>query len=127
VREGEDMNDKTKYKKENREIEGAFEDEFSPMALSIDWDLYGSYLEGSDLSDEQKRELIETLWNIVVAFVDLGFGIHPVQQVCEQEAEIRDFAALIDGDMLNLENLSNDNLSEVTNGTPGTFRGRSPK
>jgi len=52
--------------------------------LSIDWDLYGEYLADSDLSDDQKLEFIETLWNIVVAFVDLGFGVHPIQQVSEQ-------------------------------------------
>lgn len=52
-------------------------------SLSIDWELYGTYLEASDLSDEQKREVIEALWSIVISFVDLGFGIHPVQQACE--------------------------------------------
>lgn len=48
--------------------------------LNIDWDLYGEYLEESDMSDDEKRELIETLWNIVVSFVDLGFGIESVQR-----------------------------------------------
>ncbi|MCP4933237.1 MAG: hypothetical protein GY927_03315 [bacterium] len=48
-------------------------------ALTIDWDLYGQYLEGSNLSEAEKRETIEALWSIVVSFVDLGFGIHPAQ------------------------------------------------
>ncbi len=56
-------------------------------SLSIDWEVYASYLDENDLTDDQKREFIETLWNIVVAFVDLGFGIHPVQQACEQDGE----------------------------------------
>lgn len=47
----------------------------TPPQLTIDWDAYGQYLEGSDLSDDQKIELIETLWSIVVSFVDLGFGV----------------------------------------------------
>lgn len=47
--------------------------------LSIDWDLYGEYLEGSDLSDDEKREFIQILWDIMVSFVDLGFGIESVQ------------------------------------------------
>ena len=51
-----------------------------PPTLTIDWDLYGGYLADSDLSDAQKRDLIETLWSLVVACVDLGFGIHPLQQ-----------------------------------------------
>ncbi|MGJ8670994.1 MAG: hypothetical protein ACSHXK_16040 [Oceanococcus sp.] len=60
------------------------DDGLQPPSLTIDWELYGKYLEDSDLTDDQKREFIETLWSIVVAFVDLGFGVHPVQQACEQ-------------------------------------------
>lgn len=45
-------------------------------SLSIDWDLYAEYLNDCDLSDDQKQELIETLWHIVVSFVDLGFGVN---------------------------------------------------
>ncbi|MET1414382.1 hypothetical protein ABVF61_19070 [Roseibium sp. HPY-6] len=48
--------------------------------LTLDVDYYQSFLDDVDISDAQKRELIETLWNIVVQFVDLGFGIHPLQQ-----------------------------------------------
>lgn len=56
----------------------------SPPTLAIDWELYGAYLEESDLDEDQKREFIEALWSIVVSFVDLGFGIDPTQQVCGQ-------------------------------------------
>ncbi len=52
--------------------------------LIIDWELYGEYLEEADLTDDQKREFIETLWSIMVSFVDLGFGIHPLQHACGQ-------------------------------------------
>lgn len=53
-------------------------------SLTIDWDLYLSHLEDSDMSDDQKRDFIQTLWNIVVSFVDLGFDIHPLQQAREK-------------------------------------------
>jgi len=60
-----------------------------PLTLTIDWELYGQYLEDSDMSDAEKREFIEVLWSIVVSFVDLGLGIHPTQLVtgdrCEQD------------------------------------------
>ena len=56
----------------------------APPSLTIDWQAYAAMLEESDWSDAQKRELIETLWSIVVAFVDLGFGVHPAQQACGQ-------------------------------------------
>lgn len=49
-------------------------------ALSVDWDLYSSYLEESDASDEDKQALLETLFDIVLTFVDLGFRLHPLQQ-----------------------------------------------
>lgn len=66
-----------------------------PPSITVDWDRYGQYLEESDLSDAEKRAFLETLWSIVVSFVDLGFGVHPVQQACEnscaQSAEIRAF------------------------------------
>jgi len=55
-----------------------------PPGLTIDWEAYSVMLEESDATDAQKRELIATLWSLVVAFVDLGFGVHPVQQVCGQ-------------------------------------------
>ena len=61
-------------------------DTHAPMTalprLEIDWALYSAMLEDMEASDEEKRELIAILWNIVVAFVDLGFGISSTQQAC---------------------------------------------
>ena len=76
-----DTNDK-------QEIAEPTNDSVQFPSLTIDWDLYGRYLENSDLSDEKKREFIETLWSIVVGFVDLGFGIHPLQRSCGQNDEM---------------------------------------
>ena len=55
----------------------------SRPTLTVDWDRYGEMLEDADLTEVQKREFLETLWTIIVGFVDLGFGIHPVQQVLD--------------------------------------------
>ena len=53
-------------------------------ALFLDIDLYQHQLESDDYTDAQKREFVEALWSIMTAFVDLGFGIHPLQQIdCE--------------------------------------------
>ncbi|MEL6648133.1 MAG: hypothetical protein AAFQ05_10585 [Pseudomonadota bacterium] len=52
--------------------------------LQIDWERYGAMLDASDLSEAQKLEFIQALWSIMTTFVDLGFGLHPVQQVCGQ-------------------------------------------
>ena len=52
-----------------------------PKNLTLDVDFYQSFLDDKNIPEDRKRELIETLWSIVVSFVDLGFGIHPLQQV----------------------------------------------
>lgn len=51
-------------------------------SLVIDWDLYGQYLADSGLPEADKRALIETLWSIMVSFVDLGFRLSPVAESC---------------------------------------------
>lgn len=52
-------------------------------ALQLDVEYYQAFLDDEDITNAQKKELIETIWNIVVTFVDLGFGIEPVQQAIE--------------------------------------------
>ena len=37
-----------------------------------------------DLTEDQARELIQTYWNIAMHFVQMGFGLHPVQLVTEE-------------------------------------------
>lgn len=54
----------------------------SRPSLTIDWELYAAMLEGSDMPLDQQKELIETLWSIAVMFVDLGFDLNPVTQIC---------------------------------------------
>lgn len=36
---------------------------------------YGEHLDGAGLSEDQQKELLSTLWQIMVAFVDLGFSV----------------------------------------------------
>jgi hypothetical protein len=52
--------------------------------LTLDVALYQHYLDGSDLTNAEKNELLETLWSIICEFVRLGFGVHPVQQVTQE-------------------------------------------
>lgn len=52
--------------------------------LQVDFEKYMHFLDDPSLSDAQKQELLETIWSILLQFVDLGFGIHPMQQVIEE-------------------------------------------
>jgi hypothetical protein len=81
----------------------------SPPSLTIDWELYAEYLEKSDLDDDQKREFIETLWSIVVSFVDLGFGIDPTQQACGQNGNGGIF---LPADMISSKHNSDNQVSD---------------
>ncbi|MFQ3244100.1 MAG: hypothetical protein ACI9SP_000725 [Arenicella sp.] len=51
--------------------------------LTIDYELYEKMLEESDASNEEKRNFIDAIWAVTVAFASLRFGVHPVQQICE--------------------------------------------
>ena len=83
------------------DIPPEFNLETAPPRLTIDWDAYLPFFEDEDISDEHKRELIEALWSIMVSFVDLGFGVHPVQQACGKDVSLAEMPAV---DVLNLPN-----------------------
>lgn len=75
---------------ETNAIAGISRHQNQPKALTLDWQLYAGYLENSELSDAEKQEFISTLWSIMVSFVDLGFELHPLQQVGDKNsAELR--------------------------------------
>lgn len=57
----------------------------SRPTLSVDVDYFQTYLDDADIPDSKKRELVETVWNISVSFVDLGFGLNPVQQATQEK------------------------------------------
>ncbi|MEQ9694055.1 hypothetical protein [Shimia sp. SDUM112013] len=49
-------------------------------SVEIDVDAYQSLLDQTGLTGEQRAEFLEAMWSIIVAFIDLGFEVHPVQQ-----------------------------------------------
>lgn len=51
--------------------------------LAIDWDLFAEFLEGSDAPEDEKKELVEIVFAIMVSFVDLGFGIESSQRAMQ--------------------------------------------
>jgi len=58
--------------------------------LSIDVARYQEYLDGSDLTPEQKEEFLQAVWSIVVTFVELGYGVHPLQEACGKDSDGHD-------------------------------------
>ncbi|WP_370335306.1 hypothetical protein [Parvularcula marina] len=55
--------------------------------ITFDFERYAEHLADLDLTDDQAREMLAIMWDIMVQFVDLGFGVHPVQQSCGQADE----------------------------------------
>lgn len=102
-----------------------------PPTLTIDWEFYGKLLDGSGLSEPEKRELLEALWSIVVSFVDLGFGVHPVQQVtgdnCENQAEIRKFIAAQSSSVVRSLEPSTTEFNAAADRQSGQSQERNPK
>ncbi len=60
----------------------------SKRIVSVDWERYAQFLENEKLTEEQKQEFLETLWNIIVAFVELGYGVHPIQEFGEANEKL---------------------------------------
>ena len=77
-----------------------------PLAIRLDIEAFLPFLADADLSDADKRAFIETLWSIVVSFVDLGFALNPTQQVC---GEVFDLNRVLGADL----SISDDALLET--------------
>jgi len=60
----------------------------SQPTLDIDVMDFAAHLEGAGLDADQMREMLQIYWQIVVSFVDLGFGIHPAQMACGKLLDI---------------------------------------
>ncbi len=68
------------------------------LAIQFDAQDFVHFLGESDLTEAQKLEYVQTVWTIVLQFVDMGFGLHPIQQASGQLAE--DGALRGDADVL---------------------------
>lgn len=58
-----------------------------PLAFTFDPAAFAHFVADFDLTDAQRAELLQTLWVIMVGFVDLGFHIHPTQQAKSGDVE----------------------------------------
>ena len=53
----------------------------SLMDTSCDMARYLPMVDGWDITEGQKKEYLEVLWHIALSFVDIGFGLDPVQNL----------------------------------------------
>lgn len=56
----------------------------SRPVLTVDIRKYQALLDTSQASEKEKEEFLHALWSVVSTFVELGFGVHPLQEVCGQ-------------------------------------------
>lgn len=56
------------------EADGAY------RTLTFDPRKYRPFLDGADMTDEQKDDFLEAHWQVIVSFVDTAFDLSPVQQ-----------------------------------------------
>lgn len=60
------------------------EETLLPPPLKLDPDKYIGDLDGYEMSEAQKHELLHVLWNIMETMVNLGVGVDTVQIVLPQ-------------------------------------------
>ena len=63
--------------------------------MPLDIEKYRHYLNGCDLSEAEKIELIKSVWTILESFVDHAFGCHPIQH-CGRALEHSDLHKAVD-------------------------------
>ena len=61
-------------------------DKSAKPILTVDVEKYQGYLDDTNMTDAQKEEFLHGLWHVIVNFVELGFGVHPLQEVCGKDA-----------------------------------------
>lgn len=64
----------------------AFSESARPT-LNVDVARYQEYLDGLELTPEQKEKFLTAVWSIVVTFVELGYDVHPLQEACGKDCE----------------------------------------
>lgn len=66
-----------------------------PRSIEINVEAYQSLLDQAELTSEQRIEFLEAIWSIIVAFIDLGFDVHPVQQAAAEAEPERQLASIV--------------------------------
>lgn len=102
------MNDEVKITTNTGGLGEQFDASAKP-SLSVDVEKYQAYLDGSEMNDSEKEEFLQALWQIILGFVEFGFGVHPVQEVCGKPEPTGDESAAAADDEVCLGKLNKNN------------------
>lgn len=105
------MDDELRHKAGRGDLAHKFGTSSKPV-VTVDVERYQAYLDGSNMSDAQKEEFLQSLWEIIVGFVELGFGVHPLQEVCGKDASETSRTAKIAEAVINSEASEKPNKSK---------------
>lgn len=75
--------------------------------LEIDTTYYQSLLDAPGHTEAEKEAFIRALWQVVCAFVDLGFQLNPVQNSGGEVARVDSLPDILATDMVELGNTLN--------------------
>ncbi len=89
----------------------------SRPTLTLDVDRYQSYLDDPALTPERRHEMLQTIWSILTAFIDLGFDVAP-EETCGEPAESPAHPATNADVMLNLVDQFQTQTAQSQQGTP---------
>lgn len=90
-------------------VMGSSDADTAGAAFGIDFEKYLAHTRAFDMSENQQRQLIEALWNVLMALLDFKYGIHPAQSALEA----RDARALACGKVGKSGALANPLVADV--------------
>lgn len=82
----------------------------APKAIRCNWEDWLPYFDDKDIPEDQKREMIEALWSIIVGFVDLGWEVHPEKT----GGQVLDLATVLNAAVINSKETTELNTKEVS-------------
>ena len=80
---------------------------------------YRHHLSDLDLSEDQKDELLKTLWHIMSTFVDIGWGVDTVQMFLPELFEESSQSSLADDSQDALDSGEANNNAEIATESGG--------
>lgn len=81
--------------------------------LNLDVTLYQEIMDDPSIPQNKKHELLESLWAIAVACVDLGLGLHPLQQACGQFELYDEIPTMLSKDVVECRHAIKDKFEAV--------------